>query len=215
MSTPTAILPELPREPSEPWLTKEVVALVDHPLHHEIPLDRQLFVNRNARMSDIEVIGFDMDYTLASYRMRKIEELSFQMTVERLCGVYGYPAELRALRYDHDFVIRGLVVDKAHGNIFKMDRFNHVGRCYHGRTPLPDAARKQLYRDVKIRAWPRAAIRLDRYPFRPSGGRALRPDHRGQGGRWREAGLRATLRRHSPGHRRGPPRWHPQDAHPR
>jgi 5'-nucleotidase len=159
MSTQPEIAPAPPPETPAPWLLPaEVVALVDHPLRHEIPLHRQLFVNRNARMSEVEIIGFDMDYTLATYRMRKIEELSFEMTVERLCDVYGYPAELRALRYDHDFVIRGLVVDKAHGNIFKMDRFNHVGRCYHGRKPLPDSARKQLYRDVKIRvAAPRFA----------------------------------------------------------
>ena len=44
--------------------------------------------------------------------------------------------DLAALRYDPHFVIRGLVVDKPYGNIFKMDRHNHVGRCYHGRRPL-------------------------------------------------------------------------------
>ncbi len=149
---------ELQEAPTEPWLPREVVGLLDHPPNREIPRHRQLFVNRNARMSEVELIGFDMDYTLGTYRLRKIEELSFQMTVERLVDVYGYPADLRALPYDHDFVIRGLVVDKAYGNIFKMDRFNHVGRCYHGRTPLPDSARKQLYRDVKIRvAAPRFA----------------------------------------------------------
>jgi len=41
----------------------------------------------------------------------------------------GYPAELRAaLDYAPDFVIRGLVMDRVAGNVFKMDRFNHVGR---------------------------------------------------------------------------------------
>jgi HAD superfamily 5'-nucleotidase-like hydrolase len=67
-----------------------------------------------------------------------------------MIDVMGYPADLGELRYDPDFVIRGLVVDKLHGNIFKMDRHNHVGRCYHGRRPLPPDDLKRLYRDEKI-----------------------------------------------------------------
>ncbi len=42
------------------------------------------------------------------------------------------------------------MVDKLHGNIFKMDRHDHVGRCYHGRRPLPPEELKRLYRDEKI-----------------------------------------------------------------
>src|SRR5262249_17788176 len=52
---------------------------------------------------------------------------------------------------DHAFVIRGLVVDKDHGNIFKMDRHNHVGRCYHGRKWLDREEWRVLYRNEKIR----------------------------------------------------------------
>jgi HAD superfamily 5'-nucleotidase-like hydrolase len=62
----------------------------------------------------------------------------------------GYPAAIGALQYDPDFVIRGVVVDKQHGNIFKMDRHNHVGRAYHGRQPLAEDALRRLYRDEKI-----------------------------------------------------------------
>ena len=34
-----------------------------------------IFVNRNLRMDNIKIIGFDMDYTLARYHKRAIEEL--------------------------------------------------------------------------------------------------------------------------------------------
>ena len=83
-------------------------------------------------------VGFDMDYTLAMYHLVRLETLAFRMTLERMIQARGYPPEIGALRYDPEFVIRGLVVDKLHGNIFKMDRHNHVGRCYHGRRPLPE-----------------------------------------------------------------------------
>ena len=111
---------------------------------------RRIFVNRNLRLDDIQLVGFDMDYTLAIYHLRQIEELAFRMTLDRMILHLGYPALLRDLGYDPEFVIRGLVVDKQTGNIFKMDRHNHCGRAYHGRRPLGYEEVKRLYRDEKI-----------------------------------------------------------------
>lgn len=118
--------------------------------HREVPRARQIFVNRNLRMEKIETVGFDMDYTLAMYHLQRLETLAFQMTLARMISALGYPAQIGTLRYDPEFVIRGLVIDKRHGNIFKMDRHNHVGRCYHGRRPLPEEDLRRLYRDEKI-----------------------------------------------------------------
>jgi len=118
---------------------------------HDLPPSRQIYTNRALRLDQISMVGFDMDYTLAVYSMRHIEELAFRMTLERLVGKCGYPAELSGITYDHEFVIRGLVVDKDHGNIFKMDRHNYVGRCYHGRQLLPIDERRALYQNEKIR----------------------------------------------------------------
>ncbi|HUB10296.1 MAG TPA: HAD-IG family 5'-nucleotidase [Myxococcales bacterium] len=134
-----------------PLVDPELSKLLDHPPVREIPHTRQVFVNRNLRMDQIEIVGFDMDYTLAIYRLRRIEELSFQMTLRRLIDTAGYDPDVEKLVYDWEFVIRGLVVDREHGNIFKMDRFNHVGRCYHGRKPLDEAEWKRLYRDKKLK----------------------------------------------------------------
>ncbi len=134
-----------------PAVAGDILRLLDHPPVREIPHGRQIFVNRNLRLDTIDLVGFDMDYTLAIYRLRKIEELSFQMTLRRLVDSCGYPPEIGGLEYDWEFVIRGLAVDKQHGNLFKLDRFNHVGRCYHGRRPLPADDWRRLYRDVKIR----------------------------------------------------------------
>ena len=117
----------------------------------ELPPSRQIFTNRALRMDQISVVGFDMDYTLAVYSMRQIEELAFRMTLERLVQQRGYPEVISSITYDHEFVIRGLVVDKDRGNLFKMDRHNHVGRCYHGRQLVPLDERRALYQNEKIR----------------------------------------------------------------
>jgi HAD superfamily 5'-nucleotidase-like hydrolase len=138
--------------PGESYADPAIVDLLEHPRAplREVPFARQIFVNRNLRMDKVDLVGFDMDYTLAVYHLREIEELAFRMTLARMIEHLGYPELLRALRYEPGFVIRGLVVDKQTGNIFKMDRHNHCGRAYHGKRPLPTEEVKRLYRDEKI-----------------------------------------------------------------
>jgi HAD superfamily 5'-nucleotidase-like hydrolase len=116
------------------------------------PMDarRKIFVNRNLRLDKIEVIGFDMDYTLAIYKKLKIEELAFNLTVEKLVEKRGYPEAIRSVRYEADRVIRGLVCDKKRGNIFKMDRYGHIGRVFHGAHEMAKEDRIKLYRTKKV-----------------------------------------------------------------
>jgi len=145
--TPRDTLLDVLRDP-------EIRRLLASPEHQGLELShsRQIYANRSMQMDQTALVGFDMDYTLAVYSLRQIEELAFRMTLDRLVSDRGYPAYLRHLSYDHEFVIRGLVVDKAYGNIFKMDRHNHVGRCYHGRRQLSLDERRALYQtNEKIR----------------------------------------------------------------
>lgn len=125
--------------------------ILEAPTRNDTPPPREVFVNRNLSMPKVELIGFDMDYTLAIYHLRRLEQLSYDLTVERLVASHGYPAEVRTVPYDHLFVQRGLFVDKRHGNLLKIDRFGHVGRGYHGRTRLTDAELDRLYHNERIR----------------------------------------------------------------
>jgi 5'-nucleotidase len=134
----------------EPFVRALLASPREHTPHREVPRTRQIFVNRNLRMEKIEAVGFDMDYTVAMYHLVRLETLAFEMTIARMITTRGYAAHLGALHYDPEFVIRGVVIDKRHGNIFKMDRHNHVGHCYHGRRPLPEEDVKRLYRDEKV-----------------------------------------------------------------
>lgn len=129
-------------------LTRLLSAARERP---DAPRARDVFVNRNLRMSTVELIGFDMDYTLAIYHMRRLEQLSFDMTLAKLVGQYGYNPVIGHLLYDHHFVMRGLAVDRLLGNILKMDRFGHVGRGWHGLRPLKPEVRRELYRHKLIR----------------------------------------------------------------
>jgi HAD superfamily 5'-nucleotidase-like hydrolase len=116
-----------------------------------VPRARDIFVNRNLRMAGVELIGFDMDYTLAIYHMRRLEQLAYDMTLARLVSERGYPTVIGQLQYDHHFVMRGLAVDKENGNLLKMDRFGYVGRAWHGLRPLDREVWKKLYRNQRVK----------------------------------------------------------------
>jgi 5'-nucleotidase len=115
---------------------------------------RRVFVNRNLRMDQIEVIGFDMDYTLALYNQPRLEALSAACTLDKMIARRGYPESLRHLPYDARLAIRGLVVDRDRGNVLKMDRYGYVGRAYHGTKPLSRPERRKLYREQLLRILP-------------------------------------------------------------
>jgi len=95
----------------------------------DIPREHRVFVNRNLRLDKIEMVGFDMDYTLALYNQPRIEELSVRATLDKLVTAKGYPEAIRALAYDPQLALRGLVVDRDNGNVFKPDRYGYPGRA--------------------------------------------------------------------------------------
>jgi 5'-nucleotidase len=127
----------------------ELIESATRPL--DIPREHRIFVNRNLRLDRIELVGFDMDYTLALYNQAKIEELSMRATLHKLVTTKGYPDEIRALAYDPNLGIRGLVVDRLHGNIFKPDRYGFPGRARHGLTPIDRSKMAELYQRERMR----------------------------------------------------------------
>ena len=62
----------------------------------DVARKNRVFCNRNLRMDSIEMIGFDMDYTLALYHQDKLEQLSISLTLDKLIGKHGYPDAIRA-----------------------------------------------------------------------------------------------------------------------
>src|SRR5262249_18307473 len=117
----------------------------------DIPRQKRIYANRNLRMQDVQLIGFDMDYTLAIYNQVEMERLSIQLTLKKLVDNRGYPEEIVGLEYRPEWAMRGLCVDRMKGNVFKMDRHGHVGRVVHGRRTLSRAERAELYRRERIR----------------------------------------------------------------
>src|SRR5204863_5596006 len=81
----------------------------------DVARKNRVFCNRNLRMDSIEMNGFDMDYTLALYHQERLEQLSMELTLQKLVDKHGYSDEILQLSYDPRWAIRGLVVDKKNG----------------------------------------------------------------------------------------------------
>lgn len=111
--------------------------------------EQEVYVNSSLRFDSIDAIGFDMDYTLAVYHHPTIDEAAFRFALDSLVEA-GYPEVIRNLRYRPERTIRGLVVDKARGNVLKMDRFHYVSVAWHGSRELTADEKRALYANRRI-----------------------------------------------------------------
>jgi 5'-nucleotidase len=127
--------------PLEEFLARPVPGIARH---------RRIFCNRNLRLANIAWVGFDMDYTLAIYDQREMDELSIAATIEKLVA-RGYPELIRSIPYSTTFPVRGLLIDKRFGHILKMNRYKFVTKGYHGFHQLEAEELRELYHAKKIR----------------------------------------------------------------
>ena len=115
-----------------------------------LPVGDRLYCNRTLRLDQVQIVGFDMDYTLAIYNQREMDRLGIEATVRNLIA-WGYPRELATMPYRADFGIRGLLVDAKRGNVLKIDRHRYVKKAYHGHTELDRDERLSEYESRQLR----------------------------------------------------------------
>jgi len=110
-----------------------------------------VFCNDDVNLSDVEVYGFDYDYTLASYK-KGVEFLIHDNAQKRLVEECGYPQELLTKQYSPIFGIRGLHYDVEKGLFLKVDGFHQIqlGTVYRGSEKLSDDVVLQKYKKRHI-----------------------------------------------------------------
>jgi 5'-nucleotidase len=130
------------------------------PIEGQPPRVRRIYCNRNLRLDQIQMIGFDMDYTLAIYNQVELDRLSIEATAKKLV-LKGYPQSLLTMSYRTHFPIRGLLVDKKLGNVLKTDRYRYVKKAFHGTRELTSEERRQTYQQKPVRPDPRRFHSID------------------------------------------------------
>ncbi|KAM6960656.1 5'-nucleotidase domain-containing protein 3 [Aplochiton taeniatus] len=98
-----------------------------------------IFANNEMSLQDIEIYGFDYDYTLAFYSSN-LHTLIFNIARDILINEHRYPEGLREYEYIPDFAIRGLHYDVQKALLMKIDAFHYIqlGTVYRGLHSVPD-----------------------------------------------------------------------------
>lgn len=110
----------------------------------------KVYVNRTLNLKRIRYIGLDMDHTLVRYNSEEFERLSYKAIIDKLIKHKAYPETLKKLEFDFNFAVRGLVIDRAKGNLLKLNRYTAIRASYHGMKPLDFKTHQKLYKSTYI-----------------------------------------------------------------
>ena len=96
-----------------------------------------VFANHEVDMGEVSWVGFDYDFTIASYR-DGLQQTIYESAREYLINERQYPEGLSTREFDPGFGVRGLHYDTKRGYLLKLDFLHTVlpGNAYYGRQPL-------------------------------------------------------------------------------
>ena len=123
------------------------------------------------RILNYPAIAFDLDHTLARYRIPALHKLCYELVVKYLCE-HGYSKE--AFRpfgeIDLRFAQRGIYFDKHRGVMLKLNGKGEIAQAYYGTSRMSDEEVKDIYAGCK------QLITLKYGPFvRPEGENRAEP----------------------------------------
>jgi HAD superfamily 5'-nucleotidase-like hydrolase len=78
----------------------------------------------------VDVLGLDLDHTLAVYDDAAVNALAFRETCRNMVDIKGYPAFFADLDYRDTPAVRGLIADAAGGYLVKLDHCDRIRRAY-------------------------------------------------------------------------------------
>jgi len=111
------------------------------------PPGRAVYCNRTLNMRSIQVLGFDMDYTLVHYDVQAWETRAYAH-VQRRLATMGLP--VAGMEFDAELFARGLILDLETGNIVKANRLGYVTQASHGTRLMPHDEQRRTYSQVWV-----------------------------------------------------------------
>nr|CAD7446046.1 unnamed protein product [Timema bartmani] len=110
-----------------------------------------VFACNELDLKEVNVYGFDYDYTLACYKP-SMDYLLYNLGRDTLVKKLKYPDSISKLDYRPGFAVRGLHYDIEKGLLLKIDSFLQIqlGSVYRGLSPVPNEEVLRLYRNKTI-----------------------------------------------------------------
>ncbi|XP_041952856.1 5'-nucleotidase domain-containing protein 2 isoform X1 [Alosa sapidissima] len=105
-----------------------------------------IYANNEVHLDEVDIYGFDYDYTLALYSSA-LDEMIYNKARDFLVEHYKYPQGISKYDYIPNFAARGLHYDIHKGLLMKIDAFHYIqmGTVYRGLKAVPDEEVMQLY----------------------------------------------------------------------
>ncbi|XP_044256383.1 5'-nucleotidase domain-containing protein 1 isoform X1 [Tribolium madens] len=97
------------------------------------------------KFTDYDCIGFDLDNTLSRYKVGAMIEMEYNIMAKFLVEKKGYSKKHLLKPFDHNFILRGLIVDDENGNILRIAADGYILQAAHGTKMLQDDEIEKYY----------------------------------------------------------------------
>ncbi|KAH9500068.1 5'-nucleotidase domain-containing protein 1 [Bulinus truncatus] len=102
--------------------------------------------NKCINFTDYDVLGFDMDFTLARYKLVPFFNMVYEGVCKYLVEEKKYDVEIfHNLHEDKDLIYKGLIADFDKGNVLKLGHDGVILRATHGSKKLSSAEIEKIY----------------------------------------------------------------------
>lgn len=135
----TSSSPHIPRSPDDKLSSVSAIGSSINPYD-------SVYVNNYVNLQQVQVVGFDLDYTLATYS-DSLQELIYKLAMDILVSSFGFPSCLKDVPHASSYAIRGLSVDMQHGLLCKLSHLQRVAvnATYKGKKALDLSEIEELY----------------------------------------------------------------------
>lgn len=132
---------------TEKFSTEEISSMDD--LLNSGESHEKVFANSYVDLGKVDIVGFDYDYTLVTYK-EELLELIYEIALKKLVEDRQYPTEMldAGLRFDPRFSIRGLAVDRENGWICHLSYTHKVAVAWEGRDKVP---KERIFREYRAK----------------------------------------------------------------
>lgn len=97
---------------------------------------------------DVDVIGFDIDFTLLLYNKKNMTKLIYESLTKFLITHKNYPNKLsfsENKEFIESFACKNIVIDYKRGNALKLRKDLSIMKCYHGTKELNKDEINKIY----------------------------------------------------------------------